>query len=1212
MKKKWMYDVPIGYFSWETIQLMMKLFCFLFFVFLLPLSVSAYSQQQKISITLDDVSLETLIKEIKSKVNLDFLYNVQELEKNGKVSVHMKQATVEEVLEEALKGKNLKYALVNDVIVIRTQDSALPQQEQIIKGIVKDVNGQPLPGVTVLIKGSNIGITTDHQGQFKLIKPNSDNIVLLFSFIGMKKQAVTYRGESMLDIRMEEDVYELKAAEVVHTGYQSLDPRRLTSAITSVKAEDVVVPGMTSIDQALEGRIPELVLTTNSGEVGATPRIRVRGTSSLIGNREPLWVLDGFILRDPVNVSNDDLNNPDYINLIGNAIAGINPEDIAQVDVLKDAAATALYGTRAANGVIVVTTKKGKIGKARVTYSHTSKFTRRPRYSDKAVELMNSQERVHFGKELADAHYKFPSGMPMVGYEGALYRHQTGETTWDEFEDEVAWYEQVNTDWFKLLTHDTYSHSHTVSVSGGSDNARYYVSVGYNYDDGATRRTNNERYTTMAKLDVRFTEHLHMNVSLNANIQKKEYLQDKIQTMEYAYNTTRALPCYNEDGTYFYYNKIGYNGLNTNYNAFRYNILNEIENSSRTYDGNSVSGSVDLRWTPVESLNLSAAGYFGRSNTLQEDWWGEKTHYVARLRNGEYEKVPPKGTDGHCKLPYGGILNSNNSIAENFTFRLQADYQKFLGDDREHTLSAMGGFEMNGNTDRSSAEEKYGFMKDRGLQFVDQIDLENYPDYKEWINENHRSVSYGISHSVSGYVTLGYGYKNHFNLNVNARIDASNKFGSRSNERFLPVWSISGMWNVKENLLKNAGFLSSFRIRGSLGIQGNMQESQSPNLIIKQEPIDAIYNENVSVIERYPNPNLRWEKTQQWGGGLETGFCHSRITLSLSAYYKKTTDCFTTVNVSSVNGIESYVMNGGSTKNVGYSVYAMFIPVKTKDWDWNVSLNWSDNSNEVRSGSKNTYSYKDYLNGTALVDGEAIGTFYSYQFIGLNPSNGVPMFDDYSDRRHLLEYKSLVNVIRMAMDKSGQRDPIFSGSIATSLRFKQLTMSGNFSYSLGSKIRLLGLYAPIGNNVSAEKNVRKEFLNRWTVPGDEHRTNIPTLMSNADPQFDNYVQHYSAQADNTDHIPQFAASVWNMYDNADVRVVSGNYLKCSSLSLRYSFATELLKKTPFSNASVSLNALNLFTLSARELKGQSPSQQGFAAVSMSARPQYTFQFSITF
>ena len=176
----------------------------------------------------------------------------------------------------------------------------------------------------------------------------------------------------------------------------------------------------------------------------------------------------------------------DSINIIGNAIAGINPQDIERIDVLKDAAATALYGTRAANGVIIVTTKRGSVGPARFSYNHTSKLTRRPRYTDKAVDLMNSQERVRFGKELADQHYKFAENMPMVGYEGALYRYQTGKASWEEFQDEVSWYEQVNTDWFDVLTRDTYSHDHTLSVSGGSEDIRYYVSLGYNHEDGVT------------------------------------------------------------------------------------------------------------------------------------------------------------------------------------------------------------------------------------------------------------------------------------------------------------------------------------------------------------------------------------------------------------------------------------------------------------------------------------------------------------------------------------------------------------------------------------------------------------------------------------------------------------------------------------------------------------------------------------------------------
>jgi len=414
-------------------------------------------------------------------------------------------------------------------------------------------------------------MATNTNGEYKIGVPKDGECTLIFSFMGMKTQYVKVGNKTKIDVKLEEDLTEVE--EVVVTGYQNIDKRHLTSAVSSVKASDILTPGMTSIDQALEGRIPELVLISNSGEVGATPRIRVRGTSTLLGNREPLWVLDGFIMHDPVNVSNDDLNNPDYINIIGNAIAGINPQDIERIDVLKDASATALYGTRAANGVIVVTTKKGAIGPARFSYNHSSKYTRRPRYSDRNINLMNSQERVQFGKELSDLHYQFPSDMTMVGYEGALDSYYKGLSTYDEFVENVKWYETVNTDWFDILTRDTYSHDHTFGVSGGNDDIRYYVSIGYNKENGVSKTTYTERYTTRLNLDMTFSKKIKANFSMNGNVQKKNHLMDEIDAMDYAYNTTRALPCFNPDGTLYYYNKSAYGGTNRYSNKFRYNIL---------------------------------------------------------------------------------------------------------------------------------------------------------------------------------------------------------------------------------------------------------------------------------------------------------------------------------------------------------------------------------------------------------------------------------------------------------------------------------------------------------------------------------------------------------------------------------------------------------------------------------------------------------------
>ena len=613
-------------------------------------SQRVYSQEMKLSFNLKNATLKDVINEIKRISVYDFVYSDPQLTSFKQRDVSFTNATIQQVMEDCLKDTKLTYAINGNTIVFKLKATQEKEQElKYISGVVTDQAGNPLPGATLLIKGTTTGMATNTNGEYKIGVPKDGECTLIFSFMGMKTQYVKVGNKTKIDVKLEEDLTEVE--EVVVTGYQNIDKRHLTSAVSSVKASDILTPGMTSIDQALEGRIPELVLISNSGEVGATPRIRVRGTSTLLGNREPLWVLDGFIMHDPVNVSNDDLNNPDYINIIGNAIAGINPQDIERIDVLKDASATALYGTRAANGVIVVTTKKGAIGPARFSYNHSSKYTRRPRYSDRNINLMNSQERVQFGKELSDLHYQFPSDMTMVGYEGALDSYYKGLSTYDEFVENVKWYETVNTDWFDILTRDTYSHDHTFGVSGGNDDIRYYVSIGYNKENGVSKTTYTERYTTRLNLDMTFSKKIKANFSMNGNVQKKNHLMDEIDAMDYAYNTTRALPCFNPDGTLYYYNKSAYGGTNRYSNKFRYNILNEIENSSNEYDGNTIGAMLDIKLTPITGLDISVSGNYNRSSTLQEQWWGEKTQYVARGKSAEYESLPLTGSSGYCYLP---------------------------------------------------------------------------------------------------------------------------------------------------------------------------------------------------------------------------------------------------------------------------------------------------------------------------------------------------------------------------------------------------------------------------------------------------------------------------------------------------------------------------------------------------------------------------------
>lgn len=1094
-----------------------------------------------------------------------------------------------------------------------------------VKGTVYDDMGEILSGANVAVTNGSQhwGGVTDLDGDFSITIPmeilETGETFIQVSFVGFEKQRRKVNKEKKTyQFTLRSNLQEIN--EVVVTGFGNIDARKKTSAITSLKMDDILMPGMTTIDQALEGRVPDMIFMQNSGEVGATARMRIRGTSTLIGNREPLWVLDGIPLTDPVDVTTDQLNDPDYVNYIGNAISGINPEDIERIDVLKDAAATALYGTRAANGVIVITTKKGRVGPPTVSYSAQAKLIIRPRYTDHNINLMNSQERVHFGKDLCDLHYAFPANMTMVGYEGAYYNYINGNIDYDAFSDQVKQFETVNTDWFKILTQEALTHAHTVSISGGGDAGRYYASLGYTNEDAIVRNQSNERYTASMGIQTDIGSSLQANIRLNGSISKKDYLPGEINALNYAYNTTRALPCYNPDGSLYYYQRHVYNvgtDKSSAYYKYNYNILNEMDNSLQTYDSNSLMAALDLVYRYREILNVSLSTAYQHSGSDNQTWFGEKTNYVAQLKNGEIDDLPIEGKAGKCDLPYGGVLNASNNRTENLTTRLQANYFQALGANKKHLVSGTLGYEVSIYRSNGHSEQTRGYYKDRGMKYIGSMtaaDLDKFPAYADWLAQGHRSLSSNKTNKLSGYLICSYSYGNYFTLNANGRFDASNKFGSRSNEKFLPIWSVSGMFNIKETLLKGFTVADDIRFRMSYGKTGDMVEGQTPNLLIKQGSMNAYFGENVSTVATFPNPNLRWEQTDDVNAGIDIAFFGNRLLLSADAYYKNTKDAFTEVPVSTVNGISSYIMNGGNIVNYGYSFFISGYPIKTKGWSWHLSTSYSYVRNKVKNDIISKYEINEYLSGKAIISGESIGTFYSYEFLGLNPKDGMPMFDDYKDRRHLLENKSLEDIVKLVMVNSGSREPKFSGSLYSTLTWKQLTLNTNFIYSLGNKIRMFALYSDILDGVSSENNVRKEFVDRWKVPGDEKRTVYPSLISPADPNYSSYKKHWSNEASaDIQGFKAFASDYWSMYDYSNIRVVSGSYLRLSQLTLRYQFKPKQLKNTPFKSMSLDFSTSNVFTICSSKLKGQDPSQAGFSAsTALSIRPAYTMGLRVTF
>lgn len=1182
------------------IQRIMKLSLFLCVVFVMTSTASALSQQ-KVTVRLGETTIKTALDEFRKQTNRIVFYGDDITEISGRVVADYKDVDQIEFLTRLLSGTNLTFTEINDNIVIVRKSAAAQQQRQTttLKGVVRDVLGNPLVGVTVVLKeNTRAGTTTDAQGHFSMTVWEQAG-TLIFSYIGYKSREIAFRGNAEdISVRLEESASEIE--QVVVTGYQTIDRTKSTAAVQSIKAENILNSALTSIDQMLEGRVQDMIFVGNSGEVGVTPKLRIRGTSTLIGNRDPLWVVDGIVLQDPVPISPEELNDPDYVNRIGNAIAGMNPQDIERIDILKDAAATAIYGAKAANGVIVVTTKKGHIGKPVVGYNFSATMRLRPRYTDNKVNLMNSQERIGFSKDLIDSGFNFSMSDDMVGYEGALTKLYSGLLTYDQFTKEVQRLEAVNTDWFDLLTEDSFSHQHTLSVSGGSESLRYYTSLGYVKNNDVIKTAGNERYTAAINLNGKLSERFSFALGINGNISTRDYVHDGINVMDYAYKTSRTIPAYNEDGSYYYYLR-GYRNR-----EYKYNVLNEIENSSYQQRQGALSMNATLNLTINDWLNASAIVSYSYSSTDIEKVRGDRTWYAAGQRQSEYGVPASTGEiDGGNgpTMPFGGELYQNTNTNNSYMARIQVNANKTFGGDLQHNINGMIGWEVSSSEYRGSSGTYRGYYEDRGKQFANPI-LADYPYYSQWLETNaYPSITDNLENLLSGYATVSYSYKNFFTLNANARIDGSNKFGDASNDKLLPIWSVSGNYNISEHAAIRREWMDFIIFKASYGFQGNMLSGQSPVMIIRKGTMDVIYNELISNMSVYPNPNLRWEKTESLNAGIDMSLFQRRVQLELSAYHKKTKDAFMTKQISTVNGIQEYIINSGTVRNYGYSMAVTLIPVRTKNFQWTFATSFSKVFNQMQSkpGSEQ-YELEDFLNGSALVKGQPVGTFYSYRFLGLSPLDGGPLFYDYRERQEDLEGLGKYDTYTAVLEASGSREPTMSGNLNNVFRYRNWRLNTVFAYSLGSSVRMFRLFGS-GLSFNPSSNVNRDLVDRWRKAGDENRTNIPAIVSG-----DKYGTHYTTR--NTD-ILNFGTNAWNMYDYSNARVVSGNYLKCSDISLTYQFTKELISKAGISRLEISLATSNLFTVCSPELRGQTPSQ-GFTTVQLTDRPTFTFGVNISF
>jgi TonB-linked SusC/RagA family outer membrane protein len=1171
------------------------------FMLVFQLSAAANAKKTKFNFKLEKASLEKLLQVIESKSDFTCLYSNEDVNKFKIKDLNVKDQNIEYILNLALEKTNLNYKIVDNTIVImkketKSNKSKTSQQKERIKveGVVKDTSGSPLPGVSVQIKGTTIGVSTDVNGRYSISYNKGEKISLIFSFVGMLSQEVKVNDRHTVNVKLKTNVETLNS--VVINGYSQIDSRKHTSSVVTVSGEKILDAGVKSLDNMLQGKIAGLSILNQTGTVGAAPKVRIRGASSISGNREPVWVVDGVILEDPVPISPTELNSLDNINLIGNAISFLNPEDIARIDVLKDASATAIYGVKAANGVIVISTKKGKFGPARINYSNNITVSTRPQYSD--LNRMNSKERIDVSREAYERGLQYRNRPSDVSYEGALYDYFAKKTSYEQFLHKVKDLEEQNTDWLDLLFRTAVSQKHNLSISGANESTNYYFSGAYSNSEGTSIGNKQEQYNAMLKISTQVNKKLRVGLQLRASEYEKNYLHSSIDPFKYAYQTSRAIPCYNEDGSLAYYHKSQGHAV-----GLDYNIMNEIQNSDRSIESQSINFIGDMEYKIMSGLKLTSLFSYNNTTTRQKEWFNGDTYYAAKLRylnlNDEFpENLEDPFYTQQCELPYGGQINNDYKKNTNYTLRSQLNYAKNIA--THHNINTTVGGEIRSSARDGITSAQMGYLPRRGGKILD-IDPIKFPMYKKRCEELKDVITDESTNFVSFFATFTYDYQRKYIINYNFRTDGSNKFGQDKGNRFLPIWSISGRWNAKrEYFLEDVSWLNDLSLRASYGIQGNVSNDSNPNLIAKLGSADKTSGHLISTLDKLPNPDLRWEKTLSQNYAIDFSLFNGKFSFSLDYYIKKGKDMIVSKDVAITTGSSTLTMNAGNIENRGFDINMVVTPIRSKDFDLSLSINGGRNENKVTDTGLSDYNWKDYVSGNLPMAGKPVGAFYSYKFDKLD-ENGLPTYKDVEETDGITKEE----MYKQMFSYSGSRIADIEGGFSLNLRCKNWRLGGLFYYSLGKDIRLNPLYENTGQYLPRPaQNMDDIFVNRWRKPGDEKNTVIPVLSNDKLGQYGTVL---------SDRKISIADNGWQMYNQSDLRVVSGDFLKLRNLSLSYSLDSELCKKIGLQNCRFRLEASNVFTIKDSNLRGMDPEQVSFSkdTGAVPLTPTYTFGVNLT-
>ena len=1054
-------------------------------------------------------------------------------------------------------------------------------QNMRFSGRVTDTDGAPVIGAGLIcIEKNTAGTTTDLDGNFSITLPAGAKTVK-FSSVGMKELVYQLIPGHTENVRIIMEWENTELDQVVVTGYAQTSVKRITGSVAVLNSEKFEAKAISSVDALMQGEVAGVSIKSLSGQPGTQAKITIRGSNNITGSSSPLWVVDGVPLQsESPALSSEQLATGGFDNIFVNGIGNINPNDIESITILKDAAAAAIYGSRAANGVIVVTTKKGEAGKMRISYNNTFSWSFKP---ERSLNLMNSSEKLSWEDELWNefSAAKYAASLtdntviyPVVGIVGQIraglgdFASMKGDkAAQDKYIESLR---NVDTNWYNLLFRNSFSQGHHLSLSGGSGKSTYYVALGLNDEDGMLIHNDYRRYNVNAKMTLTPTDWARIDVGMEAARQESKMPYSTVDPFYYAFFSNPYERAYNADGSYAadntwftlgYYNGRGAEQVMPK-NGF--NIIRELDsNYSKTANTNGTfRAQTDFRI--IEPLHFVGLVSYSYSNNSTDKVIDKYSYSAFRDR---------LGSDDRSQTNLYGNISQNRTNRNSYVARGHFSFNKTFAE--THTVNLLAGAELRGSGSNTIFTKRYNYDPKTGTTSLPQIS----GPQDEWMSEVEKlnGEYFSKTRFASFYASADYYLGKSIVLNASFRTDGSSNFGS--NKQFNPTWSAGAAWHIGEEawMKKALPALSHATLRAAYGFTGDVNTSTSHLLVIQylQQQYRYFGDEtfNLGTIPSAPNPDLGWEKTQDAKAGLDFGLWKDRLTLNTEYYYRLSTDVVTSSPVQSTTGFTSVYFNAADIMNSGIELTLNGKIIQTKDWGLSAAVNFAYNYNKVLK--YNPVSKSGITSKDRYVEGYPTGAIFSGKYAGIASDTGLYQFELRPDAT--ISTATDLNKPDNYRYFLGTTIAPYTGGFNLSASWRQLRLSISGVYSFGCKtyenFRYPASYSNASHSGVSTETVQSQFSDLYGnhLNVEKDRTNRWTATHTTGVKYPRIYDYFDGKYNFASYNPMDSSIIDAVY------LKNNSYLRIKSIILTYSLPGAAVKKMRMRGLSFNVSLNNFFT-----------------------------------